>query len=137
MKLLITGPIAIAVEAADVVSLRAEDASGSFGVLTGHADFLTALSISVVSWRHTDGHAGYCAVRGGILTITGGYDISIATREAHVGDNLDQLETVVLADYHSHIECERTERTASARLRMQAIRHMVQALDGGPKAIGL
>lgn len=137
MRLLITGPVVIPVDTDDVVSLRAEDASGSFGVLGGHADFLTALSISVVSWRHADGRAGYCAVRGGILTVAGGDTVSIATREAHVGDDLDQLETVVLAGYRAHVESERTERTASAKLRMQAIRHMVQALDGGPGAIGL
>ncbi len=135
MKLLITDPVAIAIEAGDVASVRAEDASGSFGVLAGHADFLTVLSISVVSWRHADGRAGYCAVRGGILTVSGGSDVSIITREAHVGDDLDQLETVVLANYRTHVESERTERTASTRLRMQAIRHMVQALDGAPKAI--
>ncbi|WP_404713019.1 F0F1 ATP synthase subunit epsilon [Sphingomonas sp. MMS24-J13] len=137
MRLLITDPVAIAVDAGDVVSLRAEDASGGFGVLAGHADFLTVLSISVVSWRHADGRAGYCAVRGGILTVSGGSDVSIATREAHVGDDLDQLETVVLAGYRAHIESERMERTASARLRMQAIRHMIEALDGAPKAIDL
>src|SRR5450755_2683609 len=70
MRLLITDPVTIALDAADVVSLRAEDASGSFGILAGHADFLTTLAISVVSWRHADGRAGYCAVRGGILTVS-------------------------------------------------------------------
>jgi F-type H+-transporting ATPase subunit epsilon len=34
--------------------LRAEDASGSFGILPGHAPFLTALAISIVSWRKDD-----------------------------------------------------------------------------------
>lgn len=137
MRLLITDPVAIAVDAHDVVSVRAEDASGSFGVLAGHADFLTALSISVVSWRNADGDNGFCAVRGGILTVAGGNEVSIATREAHVGENLDELETVVLAGYRAHVEGERTERTASAKLRMQAIRHMVAALDGAPGTIGL
>jgi len=137
MRLLITDPVTIALDAADVVSLRSEDASGSFGILAGHADFLTTLAISVVSWRHADGRAGYCAVRGGILTVSGGRDVSIATREAHVGDDLDQLETVVLARYREHVEGERTERTASARLRMQAIRHMVQALGAAPRGVGL
>ncbi len=136
MRLRITDPTAIVVDR-EVASVRAEDASGGFGILRGHADFLTALELSVVSWREIDGRAGYCAVRNGILTVSGGKDIAIATREAHLGDDLDQLETVVLAGYREHREAERTTRTASAKLRMQAIRRMVEALQGGPGEIGL
>ncbi len=51
MKLTVTTPLAIVVEADDVAHLRAEDETGAFGILPGHADFLTALAISVVSWR--------------------------------------------------------------------------------------
>lgn len=136
MRLVIADPISVAVDAGDVVSLRAEDASGSFGILEGHADFITALEISVVSWCQADGQRGFCAVRKGVLTVRGGGDVAIATREAHVGDDLETLETVVLAGYRTQVEGERTDRTASARLRMQAIRHMVEALDGS-KAMGL
>lgn len=136
MRLRITAPTAIVVDR-DVVSVRAEDASGSFGILNGHADFLTVLEVSVVSWRTADGKSGYCAVRNGILTMSGGKDVAVATREAHVGDDLEQLEAVVLAGYRQHREAERTSRTASAKLRMQAIRHMVEALQGGSKEIGL
>lgn len=136
MRLHIASPTAIVVDC-DVVSVRAEDASGSFGILNGHADFLTVLEVSVVSWRTADGKSGYCAVRNGILTVSGGRDVAVATREAHVGDDLEQLEAVVLAGYRQHREAERTSRTASAKLRMQAIRHMVEALQGGSEEIGL
>lgn len=136
MRLLITAPTAIVVDR-DVVSVRAEDASGSFGILNGHADFLTVLEVSVVSWRTADGKSGYCAVRNGILTVSGGRDVAVATREAHVGDDLEKLEAEVLAGYRQHREAERTSRTASAKLRMQAIRHMVEALQGGSREIGL
>ena len=136
MRLRISAPTAIAVDC-DVVSVRGEDASGGFGILKGHADFLTVLEVSVVSWRQADGKSGYCAVRNGILTVRGGDQIVIATREAHAGDDLDQLEAVVLAGYRQHGEAERSCRTASAKLRMQAIRYMVDALHGGPRDIGL
>ncbi len=136
MRLRITDPTAIVIDR-EVASIRAEDASGSFGILDGHADFLTVLEVSVVWWREADGRAGYCAVRNGILTVGGGNEVLIATREAHAGDDLGQLESVVLAGYRQHVEAERTSRTAAARLRMQAIRHMVEALQGGPAEIGL
>lgn len=136
MRLRITAPTAIVVDC-DVVSVRAEDASGSFGILNGHADFLTVLEVSVVSWRTADEKSGYCGVRNGILTVSGGRDVAVATREAHVGDDLEKLEAEVLAGYRQHREAERSSRTASAKLRMQAIRHMVEALQGGSREIGL
>lgn len=136
MKLCITDPTAILVDT-DVASVRAEDASGGFGILAGHADFLTALGISIVSWRRADGAVGYCAVRNGILTVSGGSDVAVATREGHVGDDLDTLEHEVLARYRERDEGERSERTASAKLRTQAIRHMVEALQGGGREIRL
>ncbi|MFK3890745.1 F0F1 ATP synthase subunit epsilon [Sphingomonas sp. NPDC079357] len=136
MRLLITDPTAIMVDR-EVAAIRAEDATGSFGILNGHADFLTALDISVVSWRDMDGRAGYCAVRNGILTVSGGKEVEIATREAHVGDDLDELETVVLRGYRERGDAERSGRTAATRLRMRAIRRMVEALQGGSAEIGL
>ncbi len=52
MRLLITDPTAIIADLTGVASVRAEDESGSFGILAGHADLLTVLTVSVVSWRH-------------------------------------------------------------------------------------
>lgn len=135
MRLLITDPARIVADHGDVAAIRAEDSSGSFGILNGHADFLTALEISIVSWRQADGRQGFCAVRQGILTVGGGHDVKVATREAHVGSDLDQLERDVLAGYRAHVDADRTSRTAAARLRTQAIRQMVNALRGGT-AIG-
>jgi len=131
MRLLITDPAQIVADHPDVDAVRAEDATGNFGILNGHADFLTALEISVVSWRHADGRQGFCAIRQGILTVSGGRDVQVATREAHIGDDLDALERDVLAGYRAHIDADRTSRTAAARLRTQAIRQMFAALRGG------
>ena len=46
MKLSVATPLALVVEADDVRHLRAEDDTGAFGILPGHADFLTALAVS-------------------------------------------------------------------------------------------
>jgi F-type H+-transporting ATPase subunit epsilon len=131
MRLLITDPISVVVDAPDVRSVRAEDESGSFGVLPGHADFLTTLALSVVAWRDAAGARHYCAVRRGIFSVTGGEQVQVATREAHLGDDLDELETVVLAGYRAQTDAERTASTAAARLRMQAIRQIAGLLKSG------
>ena len=135
MRLRITDPEDILVDRT-VRSVRAEDASGGFGILDGHADLLTVLEVSVVSWQDLDGKAGYCAVRNGVLTVSGGKDIAIATREGHVGDDLLALQTTVLVRYRQQRDAERSERTAATKLRMQAIRRMVEALQGAPKDLG-
>jgi F-type H+-transporting ATPase subunit epsilon len=54
--------------------------------------------------------------------------VAIATREALVGDDLDHLEHLVLANFRSNVEAERTARTASLQLQMKAIRQIVRCL---------
>jgi len=135
MKLRIMTPSAVVVEEDDVVAVRAADESGSFGILSHHADFLTALTVSVVSWHHSDNHQRFCAVRRGVLSVTNGDYVAIATREAIPGDDLEHLEQVVLSEFRAALEAERGARTDSLRLQMKAIRQIVQFLR--PERSGL
>lgn len=128
MRLLITDPTAVVADHDDVVSLRAEDETGGFGILPGHADFLTVLTVSVVGWRHADGRQAYCAVRRGVLSVQGGQRIAIATREAERGDDLDGLETSVLVRFRADAEAERTGRVAATRLHAETVRRIIEAL---------
>ena len=81
MRLRIITPLTVVADAPDVIAVRAEDASGSFGILPGYADFLTSLAVSAVRWKTSTGARHYCAVRRGVMTVTGGQDIAIVTRE--------------------------------------------------------
>jgi F-type H+-transporting ATPase subunit epsilon len=124
----------------NVTAVRAEDESGSFGILTGHADLLTALNVSIVSWHGANDNARYCAVRRGVLSVTNGNEVAIATREAVPGDDLECLEQVVLAEFHKRLDAERASRTESLQLQMKTIRQIIRylrpdrpgALEGGP-----
>jgi F-type H+-transporting ATPase subunit epsilon len=137
MKLKITTLLAVLADEDDVVSLRAEDASGGFGILAGHADFLTSLAVSVVSWKRHNGSARYCAVRGGILSVTGGEEIAIATREAVLGDDFLRLEQDILTSFHTAEEINRVEHVEQARLQLSAIRQIMRHLRPGGAARGL
>jgi len=128
MRLLITTPTSVVVDQRDIVAIRAEDESGSFGILQGHADFLTALTVSVVSWHGAAPAQQFCAVRRGVFSVTGGDEVAIATRAAVVSDDLAQLERVILAQFRDDLEAERTARTESLQLQMQAIRQIVRYL---------
>jgi len=137
MRLRIVTPLEVVVDEDDVQVLRAEDQSGSFGIQPGHADFLTSLAISVVSWKTATEARRYCAVRRGVLGVQGGKEISIATREAVVGDNLATLDETVLGRFRADLESERSERVDSARLELRAIRQIVSRLRGGAKGFGV
>ena len=128
MKLTVTTPLAIITKANNVAHLRAEDDTGAFGILRGHADFLTALAISVVSWRDDGGSEHHIAVRGGMLAVSGGKTITIATREAVADDDLHRLQTEVLASFQRRHEEEVTARTDAQRLYLAAIRQIYQFL---------
>ncbi len=132
MRLLITTPTALVLDAVDIVSVRAEDESGSFGILGGHEDFLTALPLGVVQWRHADGRTACCAVRRGVLTVTGGATVAIATRQAQLGTSLEALETAVLERFRAAEEDERAARVAALRLHAKAIRQIIAALRPAP-----
>lgn len=135
MRLRITTPLEVVLDLADVTALRAEDASGGFGILPRHADFLTSLAIAVVSWTTKTGARQYCATRRGVFSVDGGDAISIATREAVLGDDLATLHDTVLARFRADIEAERAERVGGAQLELSAIRQIVSRLRGGARRI--
>jgi len=128
MRLLIATPTAVAIDEPNVLAIRAEDESGSFGILPGHADFVTALTISVVSWRDALGRSRYCAVRRGVLSVDKGAEVAIATREAAPGDDLGRLERIVLSEFRRRSEREQTARTSDLKLRLEVVRRIVRYL---------
>jgi F-type H+-transporting ATPase subunit epsilon len=140
VKLTVTTPLAIVVDADNVTHLRAEDETGAFGILPGHADFLTALAVSVASWRDDRGAEHHVAVRGGMLEVRGGKAITIASPEAVAGGDLRQLESEVLARFHRQLAEEQAARADAQRLYLAAIRQIARflrderapAMPGGP-----
>lgn len=128
LSLIVTTPTSVAATLTGIRHLRAEDASGAFGIWPGHADLLTALAISVISWRTADGREGHCAVRGGVLTIRDGAQVAVATREAVPGDDLRALERDVLARFRRTVEEEGEARSGARRMHLAAVRHILAYL---------
>lgn len=127
MRLLVTTPMAVVVDAPDVRHVRAEDATGAFGLLRRHADFLTVLAVSVITWQDAAGHESHVAVRGGVLAVRAG-DVSVATREAIASDSLAELEPAVLERFRQDYEAEEIARSATARLETAVIRQICRYL---------
>lgn len=128
LHLLISTPSALLVDLQDVVSVRAEDESGSFGLLSGHADLLTVLPASVIRWRDRDGAMHYCAQSGGVFSITGGREIRVACRQATVGDDLSRLEAEVQTMRAALSDTGRRSRVEEMRLHANAVRQLTRLL---------
>lgn len=127
MRLEVTTPFATVLRTDEAVHVRAEDDSGAFGILRAHADFLTALAVSVLTWRDGKSHEHYVAVRGGMLCVRDDV-VSVATPEAVVGEDLHSLEADVLSRFRRHIDEERAAHTAAQRLHLAAIRQIMRLL---------
>jgi F-type H+-transporting ATPase subunit epsilon len=132
LHLTVTTPAKILVESDQVVAVRAEDQSGSFGVLPGHTDLLTMLVPSVVRWRTEDGTERFCAVRGGVFTISAGREVAIACREGVVSDSLEDLERKVRTVRTQQLEADRNARVREVRAHALAVRQLVRYLRPEP-----
>ncbi len=137
MRLLVATPTSVIEDLDGIAHLRAEDETGAFGILPGHADFVTVLPVSVVTWRGEDGREGFVVVRGGVLTMREGALVEIAARGALSGAELatlgkDALQTLEQAD-----EEEIGTRTAESRLHFAAMRQIERVLSGGREGAGL
>jgi F-type H+-transporting ATPase subunit epsilon len=131
LRLTITTPTVIAVDADAVRYVRAEDLTGAFGIQPGHADFLTALTVSVVIWRDSESAEHYAAVRGGVLRVRDGKLVEIATREAISGRDLNHLREVVLVQMAQNAENERAARFGALGLQRAAIQQIQRYLHPG------
>lgn len=128
LHLRITTPLSVLVDERDVQSVRAEDDSGSFGLLPGHVDFLTALPASVLRWRDGAGRARYCALRAGVMTVSDGAEVSVSCREGVLGDDPDELVARVARLRAEEQETERKARVEHARLHSRAVRQIMRYL---------
>lgn len=134
LHLVITTPSTVLADAADVRSVRAEDESGGFGILPGHAEFLTVLPASIVRWRDSGGRLHFCAVSGGIITVSDGRNVSIACRQGALGDDLARLEDDVRNMRSELTDMDRRSHVEQARLHANAVRQLMRYLrpkEGG------
>lgn len=129
LHLTISTPMDVLVEA-ETPSIRAEDESGGFGLLPGHVDMLTALPASVLRWRDGAGWR-FCALRGGLLTVREGREVSVACREGILGDDLGALAQQVAAFRAKEQSADRDVRVEQMRLHSQAVRQLMQYLRPG------
>jgi len=137
LSLSIATPLRIVLDEAGIASLRAEDASGGFGILPGHADFVTVIDAGVLRWRGPAGPWHYCVVRGGVFTVSSGCEVHVACRDAIAGDDLARLRADVAESRKAREDAARRTRAHSARLHARAIRRLMHGLALGGDTLAL
>jgi F-type H+-transporting ATPase subunit epsilon len=83
---------------------------------------------SVVRWRTAAGAARFCAVRGGVFTVSMGHRVSVASREAIIGESLETLEARVRAVRAQQLEADRHAQVEQTRLHALAVRELMRYL---------
>ena len=78
----------------DVVSFVGEDASGSFGLLAGHARFTTCLVFGLARFRSLDETWNYIAMPGGVLYFVDNV-LSISTRHFIVDPDYERISDLL------------------------------------------
>lgn len=109
-------------------SVKAEDSTGNFGLRPGHADFLTVLTVGVLSWQDTSDAWHHCALRRGVMSMQSGFVLNVATREAVLSDDLDRLEQEALSKFTERQAAQEEARIESRQLEARALQALVRAI---------
>jgi len=134
MRLTVSTPTELVEDVEQVRHVRAEDLSGAFGILPGHADFVTVLPVGVVTWRAVDGREGFVVIRQGVMTVRGGNRIEIAARGGYRGQDLPELGAKVLEELRRADVEEDLSRTSDTRLHVATMRQIERVLQAGRRA---
>lgn len=110
----------------EVVRIRAEAENGWFGMLPKHIDFVTALVPSVLIFQAQAKPEEYLAIDHGIL-VKCGPEVSISTRNAVRGTNLEQLRKGVEEQFVAQEEREKKALAFEAKLEADLVRRLLEA----------
>jgi F-type H+-transporting ATPase subunit epsilon len=125
MKLQIRLPAQVLFEE-EVSRIRAEAENGWFGLLPKHIDFVTALVPGVLTFQPHGQPEEYLAVDRGVL-VKCGTEVSVSTRQAFRGTNLDQLKQQVESQFLALRERDQAARALEAKLEADLVRRLLEA----------
>jgi F-type H+-transporting ATPase subunit epsilon len=117
-------PIRIVVDES-AAKITAEARNGSFCLLPRHIDFLAALVPGILFFENRDGQEVFLAVDGGVL-VKCGDEVSVSTRTAVQGRDLESLRRTLDQKMLRQDEREQKTRTVLARLETSFARRFME-----------
>lgn len=98
-----------------VKSIVIDTPQGNYGLLPNRMDCVAALEPGILSYTLANAEPMYMAVDEGVM-VKVGKQVRVSVRNAHSGENLQQLKQTVQDDYLNLSEQERQVRAVLARL---------------------
>jgi len=109
----------------EVTRIKAEAPNGWFGILPKHVDYVTALVPGVMSFVSAAGGEEYLAIDEGIL-VKCGPEVSVSTRAAVRGRNLEKLKHDVARQFEAESEREKKNLAFEAKLEADLVRGLLE-----------
>jgi F-type H+-transporting ATPase subunit epsilon len=78
----------------EIQHIRLRDKSGYFGIMKGHADFLTTLEPALGYYTGRDGEEVFVAVNGGVLNVRDG-EVALTSREVYESRDAKKLSGII------------------------------------------
>lgn len=103
----------------NVTAFVGEDVSGSFGILAGHARFLSVLVFGLARFRVGEENWRYLALPGGVLYFAGN-TLYLSTRRCLAGDDYESISV--------QLEARLLEEEQHLRATKESLRRMEEEL---------
>jgi len=116
-------------EFADVYSFVGEDASGSFGLLAGHARFMTNLSFGLARFRLQEGAWQYVAMPGAALYFHANR-LWIGTRRFVLDDDYVRISRLLREQLLAEEQALQQTRSSLRRMEEELLRKLWQLGPG-------
>lgn len=113
-----------------VISFIGEDASGRFGILPGHARFMTILGFGLARFRQQDNNWQYLAVPGGVLYFKENA-LGLSTRRFLVDTDFERINALLEQELAKEEENLRTTRISLLQME-QALFKRILSLQRNP-----
>jgi F-type H+-transporting ATPase subunit epsilon len=106
-----------------VASFVGEDASGSFGILPGHARFMTSLELGLARFRIQDESWQYLAMPGGVLYFKDNL-LSLCTRRFFLDDDYERITDTLTRQLLAEEEALQEVRQSLVQLEQEVLKRL-------------
>ena len=115
----------------DITHVRLRDESGYFGVMRGHADFITVLVPSLCYYQDSKGGEVFLAVDAGTFTVRDGV-ATITSREVFESSDPHELAELIESTFEQRRKSEASLHEMLGNIEKSFIKKMAAHLKGAP-----
>lgn len=128
-KLKIVTPLKITEN--DIKYIRLKDATGFFGVMKGHIDFLTVIEPSLCYYIDSNDMEVFLAVNGGVLRVRGG-KVTLTSLEVFESDDAEKLSEIIEGTVAKRDKSETDFRKTLEGIEKSFIEKTLEFVRGNP-----